>query len=175
MDIKSLKLYSWHLWTLDALRKSGTCIGNIQMWQGKCEVFISPVMKNNNKLGSSNIRQEFLIVNTYLLFPHDSSLCIVRLQQVYKILQYVEFLEVEVEQETLLLNESESHGLLSSRTCVRLSHQQCTIIAHFFCHLLHPTTSWIWSCSSSLSAEFREAISSWERAQPCIKDCHRTW
>ncbi|KAK8656153.1 hypothetical protein V6N13_108711 [Hibiscus sabdariffa] len=34
--------------------------------------------------------QELLIVNTHLLFPHDSSLCIVRLHQVYKILQYVE-------------------------------------------------------------------------------------
>ncbi|WCJ22542.1 Calcium-binding endonuclease/exonuclease/phosphatase family [Euphorbia peplus] len=35
-------------------------------------------------------QQEFLIVNTHLLFPHDSSLSIVRLHQVYKILQYVE-------------------------------------------------------------------------------------
>ncbi|KAK8630869.1 hypothetical protein V6N13_079640 [Hibiscus sabdariffa] len=34
--------------------------------------------------------QEILIVNTHLLFPHDSSLSIVRLHQVYKILQYLE-------------------------------------------------------------------------------------
>ncbi|XVE58242.1 hypothetical protein DITRI_Ditri04bG0154400 [Diplodiscus trichospermus] len=39
--------------------------------------------------------QEILIVNTHLLFPHDSSLCIVRLQQVYKILQYVESYQKE--------------------------------------------------------------------------------
>lgn len=33
--------------------------------------------RNNN-----DIRQEILIVNTHLLFPHDSSLCLVRLNQV---------------------------------------------------------------------------------------------
>nr|XP_023925289.1 uncharacterized calcium-binding protein At1g02270-like isoform X1 [Quercus suber]POE94888.1 putative calcium-binding protein [Quercus suber] len=37
-----------------------------------------------------NIGQEMLIVNTHLLFPHDSSLSLVRLHQVYKILQYLE-------------------------------------------------------------------------------------
>lgn len=31
---------------------------------------------------SSNTHQEILIVNTHLLFPHDSTLCIIRLQQV---------------------------------------------------------------------------------------------
>lgn len=31
---------------------------------------------------SGDVRQELLIVNTHLLFPHDSSLCIVRLHQV---------------------------------------------------------------------------------------------
>lgn len=31
---------------------------------------------------SNDVRQEMLIVNTHLLFPHDSSLCIVRLHQV---------------------------------------------------------------------------------------------
>lgn len=40
-------------------------------------------------------RQEILIVNTHLLFPHDSSLCLVRLQQVYKILQCVESYQKE--------------------------------------------------------------------------------
>ncbi|XP_061364062.1 uncharacterized calcium-binding protein At1g02270-like isoform X2 [Gastrolobium bilobum] len=39
---------------------------------------------------NGDIRQEILIVNTHLLFPHDSTLSLVRLQQVYKILQYVE-------------------------------------------------------------------------------------
>ncbi|GAV67405.1 Exo_endo_phos domain-containing protein [Cephalotus follicularis] len=39
---------------------------------------------------TGNIQQEILIVNTHLLFPHDSSLSVVRLHQVYKILQYVE-------------------------------------------------------------------------------------
>ncbi|KAI3704819.1 hypothetical protein L1987_75048 [Smallanthus sonchifolius] len=34
--------------------------------------------------------QEILIVNTHLLFPHDSSMCLERLRQVYKILQSVE-------------------------------------------------------------------------------------
>ncbi|VVA12133.1 PREDICTED: calcium-binding [Prunus dulcis] len=36
-----------------------------------------------------NVQQEMLIVNTHLLFPHDSSLSIIRLHQVYKILQFV--------------------------------------------------------------------------------------
>lgn len=44
---------------------------------------------------NNDIRQEILIVNTHLLFPHDSSLCLVRLQQVYKILQYVESYQKE--------------------------------------------------------------------------------
>ncbi|KAK4570974.1 hypothetical protein RGQ29_029724 [Quercus rubra] len=44
---------------------------------------------------TNDIRQEILIVNTHLLFPHDSSLCIVRLHQVYKILQYVESYQKE--------------------------------------------------------------------------------
>lgn len=44
---------------------------------------------------SNDTRQELLIVNTHLLFPHDSSLCVVRLHQVYKILQYVESYQKE--------------------------------------------------------------------------------
>ncbi|KAF8379841.1 hypothetical protein HHK36_029290 [Tetracentron sinense] len=44
---------------------------------------------------NSNIQQEILIVNTHLLFPHNSSLSIARLQQVYKILQYVESYQKE--------------------------------------------------------------------------------
>ncbi|KAJ4835636.1 hypothetical protein Tsubulata_015308 [Turnera subulata] len=51
----------------------------------------SPFFKCRN----SNTRQEILIVNTHLLFPHDSSLCVVRLHQVYKILQYVEAYQKE--------------------------------------------------------------------------------
>lgn len=42
-----------------------------------------------------NARKEILIVNTHLLFPHDSSLCLERLRQVYKILQYVESYQKE--------------------------------------------------------------------------------
>ncbi|XVF72910.1 hypothetical protein PTKIN_Ptkin12aG0158500 [Pterospermum kingtungense] len=37
-----------------------------------------------------SIEQEIIVVNTHLLFPHDSSLSIVRLHQVYQILQYLE-------------------------------------------------------------------------------------
>lgn len=44
---------------------------------------------------NNSISQEILIVNTHLLFPHDSSLCLVRLHQVYKILQYVESYQKE--------------------------------------------------------------------------------
>ncbi|XP_047974051.1 uncharacterized calcium-binding protein At1g02270-like isoform X1 [Salvia hispanica] len=43
-----------------------------------------------SQLRSNCIRQEIIIVNTHLLFPHDSSLCLERLRQIYKILQYVE-------------------------------------------------------------------------------------
>lgn len=31
---------------------------------------------------SNDIKQEMLIVNTHLLFPHDASLCLIRLNQV---------------------------------------------------------------------------------------------
>ncbi|XAR52119.1 hypothetical protein NMG60_11020028 [Bertholletia excelsa] len=44
---------------------------------------------------SNSIRQEILVVNTHLLFPHDSTLSLVRLNQVYKILQYVETYQKE--------------------------------------------------------------------------------
>ncbi|XP_031498680.1 uncharacterized calcium-binding protein At1g02270 [Nymphaea colorata] len=47
---------------------------------------VIPFWQNQN----DDIQQEILIVNTHLLFPHNSSLSIVRLHQVYKILQYVE-------------------------------------------------------------------------------------
>lgn len=36
------------------------------------------------------IRQETLLVNTHLMFPHASDVCLVRLHQVYKILEYLE-------------------------------------------------------------------------------------
>ncbi|MED6217938.1 hypothetical protein PIB30_022229 [Stylosanthes scabra] len=52
---------------------------------------IAPVLQN--QMGT--LHQEFLIVNTHLLFPHDSSLCIVRLHQVHQILQYVELFQRE--------------------------------------------------------------------------------
>ncbi|XP_062205748.1 uncharacterized calcium-binding protein At1g02270-like [Phragmites australis] len=40
-------------------------------------------------------QQQSLIVNTHLLFPHDHSLSIVRLRQVYKILRYIEAYQEE--------------------------------------------------------------------------------
>ncbi|WOL00157.1 hypothetical protein Cni_G08870 [Canna indica] len=43
----------------------------------------------------SSVQEQILILNTHLLFPHDSSLSIVRLQQVYKILQYIETYQEE--------------------------------------------------------------------------------
>lgn len=46
---------------------------------------------------NSEVRQEILIVNTHLLFPHNSSLSLERLRQVYKILQYVEAYQKEKE------------------------------------------------------------------------------
>lgn len=50
-----------------------------------------PFWQNRN----NNIQQQILIVNTHLLFPHNYSVCIVRLHQVYKILQYVESYQKE--------------------------------------------------------------------------------
>ncbi|GMI75956.1 hypothetical protein like AT1G02270 [Hibiscus trionum] len=47
---------------------------------------IVPFSRNQN----DSVEQEIIIVNTHLLFPHDSSLSIVRLHQVYQILQYLE-------------------------------------------------------------------------------------
>lgn len=41
----------------------------------------SPFSQNQR----GNVQQEMLIVNTHLLFPHDSSLSIVRLHQVFKV------------------------------------------------------------------------------------------
>uniref|UniRef100_A0A7N0TCG6 EF-hand domain-containing protein n=1 Tax=Kalanchoe fedtschenkoi TaxID=63787 RepID=A0A7N0TCG6_KALFE len=41
--------------------------------------------------------QGMLIVNTHLLFPHDSSLSLIRLQQAYKILQCVESYQKEMQ------------------------------------------------------------------------------
>ncbi|XP_042516350.1 uncharacterized calcium-binding protein At1g02270-like isoform X4 [Macadamia integrifolia] len=39
---------------------------------------------------SVNIEKEAVVVNTHLMFPHNSRYCFPRLQQVYKILQYIE-------------------------------------------------------------------------------------
>ncbi|XP_057956222.1 uncharacterized calcium-binding protein At1g02270-like isoform X2 [Malania oleifera] len=39
---------------------------------------------------AAKMDKEVLVVNTHLIFPHNSSYCFLRLQQVYKILQYVE-------------------------------------------------------------------------------------
>ncbi|KNA10687.1 hypothetical protein SOVF_141930 [Spinacia oleracea] len=48
------------------------------------EVFCDIAQKN-----TTNIVKEVMIVNTHLVFPHDSRYCFLRLQQVYKILQYI--------------------------------------------------------------------------------------
>ncbi|KAJ0245286.1 putative calcium-binding protein [Hirschfeldia incana] len=52
---------------------------------------IVPFPLNENQ----HVQQEVLIVNTHLLFPHDSSLSIARLHQVYKILEYLEAYQKE--------------------------------------------------------------------------------
>ncbi|CAH8352027.1 unnamed protein product [Eruca vesicaria subsp. sativa] len=52
---------------------------------------ILPFPLNENQ----HVQQEALIVNTHLLFPHDSSLSIARLHQVYKILEYLEAYQKE--------------------------------------------------------------------------------
>ncbi|XP_051142690.1 uncharacterized calcium-binding protein At1g02270-like isoform X1 [Andrographis paniculata] len=49
----------------------------------------------SSQFEDSNLYKEILIVNTHLQFPHDSSLCLERLRQVYKILQYVESYQKE--------------------------------------------------------------------------------
>ncbi|EOA40262.1 hypothetical protein CARUB_v10008987mg [Capsella rubella] len=45
--------------------------------------------------GKQDIQQEVIIVNTHLLFPHESKLSFVRLHQVYKILEYLEAYQKE--------------------------------------------------------------------------------
>ncbi|CAF1923455.1 hypothetical protein Bca4012_069546 [Brassica carinata] len=52
---------------------------------------IVPFPLNENQ----DVQQEVLIVNTHLLFPHDSSLSLARLHQVYKILEYLEAYQKE--------------------------------------------------------------------------------
>ncbi|KAG5043086.1 hypothetical protein JHK87_007001 [Glycine soja] len=52
---------------------------------------VTPFVQNPK----GSVPQEFLIVNSHLLFPHDSSMCIVRLNEVYQILQYVELYQRE--------------------------------------------------------------------------------
>ncbi|KAJ8632488.1 hypothetical protein MRB53_025824 [Persea americana] len=54
---------------------------------------VVPFFKSRN----NNSHHQILIVNTHLLFPHDSSLSIVRLRQVYKILEYIELYQKEQE------------------------------------------------------------------------------
>ncbi|KAE8685151.1 brix domain-containing family protein [Hibiscus syriacus] len=47
---------------------------------------VLPFSRNQN----DSVVQEIIIVNTHLLFPHDSTSSIVRLHQVYQIIQYLE-------------------------------------------------------------------------------------
>lgn len=42
-----------------------------------------------------NAEMELLLVNTHLLFPHDLSYCLVRLRQVFKILNFIEQFKME--------------------------------------------------------------------------------
>ncbi|KMZ76154.1 Calcium-binding endonuclease/exonuclease/phosphatase family [Zostera marina] len=44
---------------------------------------------------NNEVQQQVIIVNTHLLFPHNHSFSIIRLHQVYKILQYVEAYQKE--------------------------------------------------------------------------------
>lgn len=44
---------------------------------------------NISQSSCTEVVKEALIVNTHLIFPHDSTFCFLRLQQVYKILQYI--------------------------------------------------------------------------------------
>uniref|UniRef100_A0A803KR75 EF-hand domain-containing protein n=1 Tax=Chenopodium quinoa TaxID=63459 RepID=A0A803KR75_CHEQI len=44
---------------------------------------------DNTQKNTTNIVKEAIIVNTHLIFPHNSRYCFLRLQQVYKILQYI--------------------------------------------------------------------------------------
>ncbi|KAI7991083.1 putative calcium-binding protein [Camellia lanceoleosa] len=46
------------------------------------------VHSSENQL--TNTRKEVLVMNTHLIFPHDSSYCFVRLKQVYKMLKYID-------------------------------------------------------------------------------------
>ncbi|KAH9297207.1 hypothetical protein KI387_028889, partial [Taxus chinensis] len=45
--------------------------------------------------GTDAIQLELIVVNTHLLFPHNSNFCLVRLRQVYKILEYLETFKAE--------------------------------------------------------------------------------
>lgn len=42
-----------------------------------------------------NAKQELLLVNTHLVFPHDSSFCLIRLRQVHKIIECLEHFKIE--------------------------------------------------------------------------------
>ncbi|KAJ4979578.1 hypothetical protein NE237_010358 [Protea cynaroides] len=48
------------------------------------------LIMNSSKNKAIKIEKEALVVNTHLMFPHNSRYCFPRLKQVYKILQYIE-------------------------------------------------------------------------------------
>ncbi|KAF6169266.1 hypothetical protein GIB67_013696 [Kingdonia uniflora] len=50
-----------------------------------------------SQIQANTISKEALVVNTHLLFPHNSDYCLPRLQQVYKILEYIEAYREEYE------------------------------------------------------------------------------
>ncbi|KAI9110850.1 hypothetical protein K1719_018288 [Acacia pycnantha] len=98
----------------------------------------SPLSQYRN----SGTGQEMIIVNTHLLFPHDSTLSIVRLNQAYKILQYVDSYQKEYQlkpmpillcgdwngsKRGLVYQFLRSHGFVSSYDIV---HQYTDTDAH---------------------------------------------
>ncbi|KAL3653705.1 hypothetical protein CASFOL_003386 [Castilleja foliolosa] len=85
---------------------------------------VAPVTKYLN----NNVCREILIVNTHLLFPHSSSLCLERLHQVYKILEYVEWYQQENKLNPLPILLSKGVMYTSFLDLRHLCHH--TIVAH---------------------------------------------
>ncbi|KAL1329375.1 uncharacterized calcium-binding protein At1g02270 isoform X1 [Arachis ipaensis] len=156
---------------------------------------IAPV--SQNQMGS--LYQEFLIVNTHLLFPHDSSLCIVRLHQVHQILQHVELFQKENRLKPMPIilcgdwNGSKkghvykflrSQGFVSSYDCYADSHKQwvshrnhrgniCGVDFIWLCNPNQPRkplkTSWAEAVFSILKYQLRKASLSEDSAFTFLK------
>ncbi|KAL1329374.1 hypothetical protein HN51_046486 [Arachis hypogaea] len=155
---------------------------------------IAPV--SQNQMGS--LYQEFLIVNTHLLFPHDSSLCIVRLHQVHQILQHVELFQKENRLKPMPIilcgdwNGSKkghvykflrSQGFVSSYDCYADSHKWvshrnhrgniCGVDFIWLCNPNQPRkplkTSWAEAVFSILKYQLRKASLSEDSAFTFLK------